>query len=160
MALERGCNTSNASVQGDTAGASSNRRADWIPPARRDCVVVGGFPLDTEKDVIVAALRGFVSPNAVKKWDGVGAKDVVSKQFSTSGEIIFENSGHMWRFLKACKGTRFHHEGRKLFHSVDKTVEEQQLSRRVSRVVRVVTEKFSEKGLLGEEKIHLLRKCG
>ena len=138
-----------------TATGSAARQAlrpvDWTPPAKRMVIVVGGFPKDTPKEHIVRQLREIIQPNAERGWRGEGVTDCYAPNFSSFGRVKFETSDDMWKFLKAFKGHRFNFNGKILFHSIDKTSAEMDLSRKVSRSLKRLRVCLIEKGLMQEE---------
>ena len=127
------------------------RPTDWTPPAKRVIIVVGGFPKDTPKEHIIRQLRDIILPDAARGWRGEGVSDCFVPNFSSFGRIKFENSEFMWQFLKAFKGHRFMFNGKILFHSIDKTPAEMDLSRKVSRSLKRLRVCLVEGGLLREE---------
>ena len=156
-ALEKRNHSSEASsssvADGGTGGAVRHtlRPIDWTPPAKRMIIVVGGFPKDTPKEHIVRQLRDIVLADAARGWRGEGVSDCFAPNFSSFGRIKFEKSEFMWQFLKAFKGHRFMFNGKVLFHSIDKTPAEMDLSRKVSRSLKRLRVCLVEGGLLQEE---------
>ena len=144
---------SSISADGGTGSAARPvmRPLDWTPPAKRMVIVVGGFPKDTPKEHIVRQLREIIQPNAERGWRGEGVSDCFAPNFSSFGRIKFETSDDMWKFLKAFKGHRFNLNGKILFHSIDKTTAEMDLSRKVSRSLKRLRVCLIEKGLMQEE---------
>ena len=124
------------------------RPTDWTPPAKRVIIVVGGFPKDTPKEHIIRQLRDMILPDAARGWRGEGVSDCFAPNFSSFGRIKFENSEFMWQFLKAFKGHRFMFNDKILFHSIDKTPAEMDLSRKVSRSLKRLRVCLVEGGLL------------
>ena len=144
---------SSISADGGTGSAARPilRPLDWIPPAKRMVIVVGGFPKDTPKEHIVRKLREIIQPNAERGWRGEGVTDCYAPNFSSFGRIKFETCDDMWKFLKAFKGHKFNFNGKTLFHSIDKTTAEMDLSRKVSRALKRLRVCLIEKGLMQEE---------
>ena len=144
---------SSISADGGTGSAARPilRPLDWIPPAKRMVIVVGGFPKDTPKEHIVRQLREIIQPNADRGWQGEGVSDCYATNFSSFGRIRFETCDDMWKFLKAFKGHKFNFNGKALFHSIDKTTAEMDLSRKVSRSLKRLRVCLIEKGLAQEE---------
>ena len=145
--------SSSSVANGGTGSAVRHvlRPNDWTPPAKRVIIVVGGFPKDTPKEHIIRQLRDIVRPDATRGWHGEGVSDCFAPNFSSFGRIKFENSDFMWQFLKAFKGHRFMFNGKVLFHSIDKTPAEMDLSRKVSRALKRLRVCLVEGGLLREE---------
>ena len=144
---------SSISADGGTGSAARQvlRPVDWTPPAKRTIIVVGGFPKDTPKEHIVRQLREIILPDAARGWRGQGVSDCYAPNFSSFGRIKFETSDDMWKFLKAFKGHRFTFNGKILFHSIDKTSAEMDLSRKVSRSLKRLRVCLIERGLMQEE---------
>lgn len=142
--VESGMGQRSGTVVGTSGGSSDARTAP--PLHKRHSVVVGGFERDTDKKVIDARLKDITKD----------VKDTVVECFSfgklsSCGVIIFKSSGGMWEFLKKYKGTRFNHNGRELWHSIEKTKLERELAKRVSKAVRVVRSHLQEASGLSEE---------
>ena len=155
-ALERGSAGSVSSGGDGGTGSISRgplRPPGWTPPAKRNIIVVGGFPADTERDIIVRHLREFSGPHPREPdgWDGRGVEDCYAPEYSSFGRIRFASSEHMWRFLKHHKGRKFQYDGRNLFHSIDKTPAEQELSRKVARAQQQLVTFLVDTGKLQAE---------
>ena len=144
---------SSISADGGTESAARPilRPLDGTPPEKRMVIVVGGFPKDTPKEHIVRQLREVIQPNADRGWRGEGVSDCYAPIFSSFGRIKFETCDDMWKFLKAFKGHKFNFNGKVLFHSIDKTTAEMDLSRKVSRSLKRLRVCLIEKGLMQEE---------
>ena len=157
QALEKRNHSSDASsssvADGGTGGAVRHtlQPIDLTPPAKRMIIVVGGFPKDTPKEHIIRQLRDIILLDAAREWRGEGVSDCFAPNFSSFGRIKFENSEFMWQFLKAFKGHRFMFNGKILFHSIDKTPVEMDLSRKVSRSLKRLCVCLVEGGLLQQE---------
>ena len=91
-------------------------------------------------------------PNEDRDWRGEGVSDCFAPNFSSFGRIKFETCDDMWKFLKAFKGHKFNFNGKTLFHSIDKTTAEMDLSRKVSRALKRLRVCLIEKGLMQERK--------
>ena len=147
--------TASSTSAADGATGSAVRHAlrptDWTPPAKRMIIVVGGFPKDTPKEHIIRQLRDIILPDAARGWRVEGVSDCYAPNFSSFGRIKFETSEFMWQFLKAFKGHRFTFNGKILFHSIDRTPAEMDLSRKVSRSLKRLRACLVEGGLLREE---------
>ena len=156
-ALERrSLSASNASsistADGGTGSARQvSRSMDWTPPAKRMIIVVGGFPKDTPKEHIMRQLRDIIKPDAARGWRGEGVADCFAPNFSSFGGIKFDSSDFIWQFLQAFKGHRFTFNGKILFHSIDKTSAEMDLSRKFSRSLKRLRVCLIEGGLVREE---------
>lgn len=122
---------------------------NWVLQARREVIVVGGFLPDTERHVIVDQLKTMVLADPGRGWTGAGVVDCYAPgQFGCIGKIKFTNPDRLWALLKAFKGYKFSWQGRLLFHSIEKTMAEQELSRRVSRAAKIIREHLEAIGRL------------
>eukprot|EP00959_Pyramimonas_sp_CCMP1952_P159606 3338420-Pyramimonas_sp.AAC.2 len=162
-ALERGGVASNTSTAGDMGGTRSgpsahpgnpySRSADYVPKTRRQIIVVGGFPTDTEKAHILQKLRDIVSvQQGFPNWtDPSLVEDMYTPgPFASIGKIKFRSSQNMWTFLKAFKGHKFSYNGRPLFHQIDSTEDERQMSKRTSAARNIVIKHLKEIQRLSE----------
>ena len=127
------------------------RPTDWDSTCKAGDHCCRRFPKDTPKEHIIRQLRDIILPDAARGWRGEGVSDCFAPNFSSFGRIKFENSEFMWQFLKAFKGHRFMFNGKILFHSIDKTPAEMDLSRKVSRSLKRLRVCLVEGGLLREE---------
>ena len=118
-ALERGgVNGSAGSTAGDLGGTRGSgtgghpgnpysRGPSGVPQTRRQTVVVGGFPIDTDKATILTSLRSFIARNqAFLNWPG---PDLVEDYFTPGpfasiGKIKFRSSDNRWNFSKPSRG--------------------------------------------------------
>ena len=96
---------------------------------------MGGFERDTLKEVIEKVLRAATSD----------MKDHVEDffcpgKFGSFGIIVFKTNKGMWDFLKGNKGKRFKHGDLELWHSIEKTQQERDIAKRVSKAVNLVRE--------------------
>ena len=65
-----------------------------IPIGKRTTIVVGGYPFDTDRDVIEASLRDITGSL-------LGVRDFhASGKFASTGKIIFDKNKFLWDFLK------------------------------------------------------------
>ena len=135
--IEAGGPRSSASGQTPNAQSSESRTAAVLH--KRQSVVVGGFERDTAKEIIEKRLKIITSE----------VKDTVKETFSLGkvssvGIIVFSSSKCMWDFLKKYKGQRFSHNDRDLWHSIEKTKEERELCKRVSRGVKIARSQVAQ----------------
>ena len=111
----------------------------------RKTVTVGGFEVDSTREEITAALKRLTT-----------AEDKITDLFTrgrytTRGFLTFENSEAMWKFLEKHKGKRFDYKGKTLFHTIEKTPEEQEISRRTSEAAKVVREHLIDLDVMKKE---------
>ena len=103
-----------------------------LPLGRRRVVFVGGFGEDIDAEEVKKCLRAQTATFG-------GIEDVVAiGNPSNKGKIIFDHCDDMWNFLRGMKGKKLEFKGKALFHSIDKSRDEQTLSRRVYHVVKAV----------------------
>ena len=112
-----------------------------LPITKRKSIVFGGFARDTLKDVIEQKLRSATTD----------VKDQVEDlfcpgKFGSVGIIVFKTSKSMWDFLKGNKGKRFKHGELELWHTIEKTKQERDIAKRVSKAVRLLREHLETSG--------------
>ena len=65
-----------------------------LPPSKRTTIVFGGFPFDSERETIEAALRSVLT-------DETGFREIFAGgRWSSVGKASFTSCDHMWAFLK------------------------------------------------------------
>ena len=136
--------------QGGPAGPSNNSSTSFVPIGKRKVLFCGGFEMDTERDDIVKFLQG-----VFKDCIGDIVKDGIFtlRKRANSGKAEFKSSSLMWQFLKKAKGTKFEHEGNRIYISIDKMPREIALSTKVGRAVKALKTHFSENGIPDAEEV-------
>ena len=128
-------------VQRNAAGQTLLSEQHLLPLTRRQVVFVGGYPEALDKDVLIEHLKEQTMNHA-------GIEDVIAiGSPSNKGKLIFHHCDDMWNFLKGMKGKKLMKGEAKLFHTIDKTTDELQISNRVYKIVKAVKE--SAMGPLG-----------
>ena len=101
-------------------------------------VFVGGFGEDIDAEEVKKCLKSQTSTFG-------GVEDVVAiGNPSNKGNIIFDHCDDMWGFLRGMKGKKLEFKGKSLFHSIDKSRDEQVVSRRLYHVVKTVRDAAME----------------
>jgi len=135
---------SSASSMGGSAasGATYSRGGGGGGPKKK--IVVGGFPRDSTRDCVVAALRALMARDDLTS----SVTDVYTTgKLVSIGFIEFDSSATMWTFLKKNAGKRLSISGySELWFSTDKSSGERLLSRRIGSLKRQCIEGMVEKG--------------
>ena len=129
-----------------SGGSGSVSRDDFVPISKRKVVFVGGWPEGGERADIEATLK-----DLTKECKDSVAEVWATKRVGGSGKIKFLTNDDMWAFLKAHKGVRFNYNGKPLFHSIDKTSSELDLSGKVAKAVRAIKEHLVSNGVKMED---------
>ena len=112
---------------------------------KRKTIVVGGFNGKAERPDVEQFLKEVV----VKDFEG--AKVAVYGRLPNVGKLHFPSSDDMWDFLTANKGQKFEFKGNRLWHNINKTNDEQDLSKRTSKALRSLRQHLCEKVGKSEE---------
>ena len=108
-----------------------------LPLGRRLVIFVGGFCEKLDSKDLIGALRG-----QTQTFQGI--EDITSigrpSDKSDKGKITFTHSDDMWDFLKGMKGKKLMYKDKALFHTIDKSRDEQTISRKVYGIVKAIKE--------------------
>ena len=100
-----------------------------LPIKRRHLVVLGGFPRNTERTVILAKLNEYTDSVQLAICPG---------DYNSKGKMLFSSNAAAWKLLKVMKGRKFSTviggEQVTLWHGFDKSTKEQTLARRTMLV--------------------------
>jgi hypothetical protein len=113
------------------------------PISLRQVIGVGGWPQDTDREVIAARIREVFSEvaNVEDLW--------APWRLGSVAKVRFKSSRAMWAFIKANPGDSFRATtacGRKLWYSIDKTPSERLRSKRVGKFVKLFQDKLETEG--------------
>ena len=113
-----------------------------LPIKRRRLVVLGGFPRNTERALILAKLNEYTADVQLAICPG---------DYNSKGKWLFASNAAAWKLLKSMKGRKFTitigGENFTLWHGFDKSIKEQTLARRTMLVHKGIREHFVQKGL-------------
>ncbi len=129
---------------GGGGGGASNPYSEpgWVRMGKRNTLSVGGFPRDTERDLIIAKLQEMSAPYA----EGLAENGLYTTRKLTSfGKMKFKTSDDMWKFIKGNK-IKQTFEDKDVYFSIDKTPEEISLSKKVSAGVKLLKDHYKENG--------------
>jgi hypothetical protein len=120
----------------------------FVPINKRKVLFVGGFPYNSERDAIVAKFREMVAPCV----DTIAPEGLFTTRKITSfGKIAFKTNDDMWSFINANKSSKFTFEEKEIYWSIDKTEEETNLSKRVTKAVKLLKEHYATNGIAKED---------
>ena len=104
--------------------------------------MIGGFPNDTERDVICERLREiFEHEPGVREW-------WTPRKVGSVGKVNFHRNDHAWTFLRKCRGAKFAHGSKQLWHTWDRSKDEVLLSKTVSLAIKTLRTRAMETGVL------------
>ena len=113
------------------------------PKPQRTVLVLGGFPDDTERDVICEKIREIFVMNLECRNGGLQEKpDLLERLNFTQTPRHGSFSGN--------KDKKFYYGTRQMWHTWDRPKEEVLLSKRVSLAVKTLRTKALEKGVLAQ----------
>jgi len=140
--MKEAMRSSASSMGGSTASGATYGRGGGGGPKKK--IVVGGFPRDSTRDCVVAALRALMARDDLTS----SVTDVYTTgKLVSIGFIEFDSSATMWTFLKKNAGKRLSISGfSELWFSTDKSIGERLLSRRIGSLERQCIEGMVEKG--------------
>jgi len=140
--MKEAMRSSASSMGGSTASGATYGRGGGGGPKKK--IVVGGFPRDSTRDCVVAALRALMARDDLTS----SVTDVYTTgKLVSIGFIEFDASATMWTFLKKHAGKRLAISGfSELWFSTDKSIGERLLSRRIGSLKRQCIEGMVEKG--------------
>ena len=87
--------------------------------------------MDSPRDELIAALRVLMDD---RKEDVM--EIMIPGKFAGIGKVEFKSSEAMWTFPKANRGIKMQHASKELWHTIDRTMEERALVRKVMYVVK------------------------
>jgi hypothetical protein len=95
-------------------------------------MVVGGFPRDTRRETIVAAIRRHLeeNPNVIDIYAPAPRHSI--------GKVEWATAKDTWAFIKGRQGTKLANGDSPLWFSAEKTPEERFTSRRTSRAIAAI----------------------
>ena len=97
----------------------------FVPKGQRTMVVVGGFPQDGRREDIERAIKTLCKDiPGLRDSYPVGRRPQIFK-------MEFGESRAMWNWLKSMKGRKLEWEGRRLWHTIEKSQEERLMSKKV-----------------------------
>ena len=97
----------------------------FVPKGQRTMVVVGGFPQDGRREDIERAIKTLCKDiPGLRDSYPVGRRPQIFK-------MEFGESRAMWNWLKSTKGRKLEWEGRRLWHTIEKSQEEMLMSKKV-----------------------------
>ncbi len=114
----------------------------FVPVSKRTVIFVGGFPYNTEKDLILQKLKEMAAP-----YDDNILDYYTTRKLTSFGKIKFKTSDDMWDFINGTKAVVFKFEDKALYHSIDKTESEIKLSKKVSAAVKLLKTHFETNGI-------------
>lgn len=138
----------------ETGGRAAKGTPGWVPPGQRKVIIISGFEYDSDGDAIakhVKSLLGFEVEGQELKFPGVVAVKPLGR-LTSKVKVIFDTKDHMWNLLTKMKGKKFQRpDGKKLHHNIEKTMEEDAISKKVSLGLKAIREFCIEKGDVSSE---------
>ena len=140
--MKEAMRSSASSMGGSAASGATYGRGGGGGPKKK--IVVGGFPRDSTRDCVVAALRALMARDDLTS----SVTDVYTTgKLVSIGFIELDASATMWTFLKKHAGKRLAISGfSELWFSTDKSIGERLLSRRIGSLKRQCIEGMVDKG--------------
>ena len=133
-------------------GENSNSRGGGLPSFfKRTELVVGGFPRDTERDVVITFIKKILRQGESDAHAGV--VDVYTNGPAVStGKVRFSSPGALWGFIRAKRGQEEAFGSSRIWWTVEKSVKERELSKRISSALAATGDAMIAKGLIPEDK--------
>mmetsp|Transcript_66372 Transcript_66372/g.213905 ORF Transcript_66372/g.213905 Transcript_66372/m.213905 type:complete len:334 (+) Transcript_66372:60-1061(+) len=147
-----GASAVSTAVPSPTRPAGDAKPADFTPKNKRQVIVFGGWPSDTEREIIVPCLKDFIKADEAIGWLGDdNAECYPPGPFGILGKVKFSSCSAMWSFVKTHQGVQRQWQGKRIWHSIDQYQFEREIGTRTSRAVSVVKEALMAKKLLPSE---------
>lgn len=131
---------------------SASARSGGLPPFfKRVELVVGGFACDSPRDEVIRVLRKLMRVGESNEVAGVS--DIFTNGPNVSnGKIKFATPGAMWSFIRESRGAEIRHKEQRLWWTVEKSVKERNISKRISHALSAITEAVVERDIVPDDK--------